>query len=150
MEQSYQLPNCLYMMGSQPRLDDIFISPSSFIEFFQKYVKVLKKKAKICLLCSYIQISIRLFSYKKGAKSCLNTHFACLFFNGAKLTTTKSAITFLFFSRIRRLCCCWLIVFCCSYCSCGCVWSLFCYAVLCVFSSFAVISWRTREPVTLI
>ena len=45
-----------------------------------------------------------------------------------------------------RWCCCWRIVKCCPHCLCGfCVWSLLCYALLSVFSSFTIILARKRE-----
>ena len=42
------------------------------------------------------------------------------------------------------------LVYCCADCLCGfCVTSLFCYAVLCVLSSFAIISLAKRKLVAL-
>ena len=44
-----------------------------------------------------------------------------------------------------------LAVFCCSHCLWGLsVWSLFCFAVLCVLSNFAIISRGKRELVALL
>ena len=61
----------------------------------------------------------------------------------------SKAVALLLWIGLRRwFFCCGLIVYCCPQCLLGFgVWPLFCYAVLSVISSFAIISLRKRELV---
>ena len=75
-----------------------------------------------------------------GSLHASQTHFL---FSQKQYLNLSSEYLFLLSVPRRWFCRCWSIVYCCSHCLCGfCVRSLFCYAVLCVLSSFAIILLR--------